>query len=69
MATAISPADPMFWLHHSNVDRIWARWQVLNPKEKPVIDVKYKARRMLDPFGVTLDHGASIVSKHGYSYA
>jgi tyrosinase len=21
-----SPRDPIFWLHHCNVDRIWARW-------------------------------------------
>lgn len=24
---AISPNDPMFWLHHANVDRLWAQWQ------------------------------------------
>ncbi|RPB05865.1 Di-copper centre-containing protein [Choiromyces venosus 120613-1] len=23
--------DPIFWLHHTNVDRIFAIWQVLNP--------------------------------------
>ncbi|KAF2460042.1 common central domain of tyrosinase-domain-containing protein [Lineolata rhizophorae] len=23
--------DPVFWLHHSNVDRLFAMWQVLNP--------------------------------------
>ncbi|PUU78148.1 hypothetical protein B9Z19DRAFT_1108432 [Tuber borchii] len=23
--------DPIFWLHHTNVDRIFALWQVLNP--------------------------------------
>jgi hypothetical protein len=22
-----SPNDPVFWLHHSNCDRIWAEWQ------------------------------------------
>lgn len=27
MATAASPADPLFWLHHAFVDRLWARWQ------------------------------------------
>lgn len=30
METERSPADPLFWLHHSNVDRIWARWQAKN---------------------------------------
>ncbi|MBX9258343.1 tyrosinase family protein [Desmonostoc muscorum CCALA 125] len=22
-----SPNDPIFWLHHANVDRLWAQWQ------------------------------------------
>ncbi|MBN3923022.1 tyrosinase family protein [Nostoc sp. NMS4] len=22
-----SPLDPVFWLHHANVDRLWAEWQ------------------------------------------
>lgn len=22
-----SPADPLFWLHHANIDRIWSVWQ------------------------------------------
>ncbi|WP_406209801.1 tyrosinase family protein [Kitasatospora sp. NBC_01560] len=27
MSQAFSPNDPVFWLHHANVDRIWAAWQ------------------------------------------
>jgi tyrosinase len=27
MAGAFSPNDPVFWLHHANVDRLWANWQ------------------------------------------
>lgn len=26
METYVSPADPLFWLHHSNIDRIWNLW-------------------------------------------
>jgi len=26
MGTALSPLDPIFWLHHANIDRIWATW-------------------------------------------
>ncbi|BAC75067.1 putative monophenol monooxygenase [Streptomyces avermitilis MA-4680 = NBRC 14893] len=22
-----SPNDPVFWLHHANIDRLWAQWQ------------------------------------------
>jgi hypothetical protein len=27
MATDRSPGDPIFWLHHAFVDRLWAQWQ------------------------------------------
>jgi hypothetical protein len=26
MALGSSPTDPIFWLHHCNIDRIWYRW-------------------------------------------
>jgi len=35
MSTARSPTDPVFWLHHANVDRLWARWQKRNPRKRP----------------------------------
>lgn len=25
--------DPIFWLHHCNVDRIWGLWQALHPEQ------------------------------------
>ncbi|KAK0649934.1 hypothetical protein B0T16DRAFT_492448 [Cercophora newfieldiana] len=27
----ISPSDPVFWLHHAQVDRLWTIWQNQNP--------------------------------------
>lgn len=27
MSLPTSPNDPAFWLHHANIDRLWARWQ------------------------------------------
>ncbi len=27
MSGRYSPNDPIFWLHHANVDRLWANWQ------------------------------------------
>jgi Common central domain of tyrosinase. len=27
-----SPNDPVFFLHHCNIDRLWAYWQLRNPK-------------------------------------
>jgi tyrosinase len=26
-----SPNDPVFWLHHCNLDRLWATWQFAHP--------------------------------------
>ena len=37
MNSASSPADPIFFLHHANIDRIWFNWQKSNsdiPKNK-----------------------------------
>lgn len=28
-----APNDPVFWLHHANVDRCWAQWRRRNPDE------------------------------------
>lgn len=30
-----SAFDPVFWFHHSNVDRLWALWQTKRPGEDP----------------------------------
>lgn len=39
MATGESPLDPIFWLHHSNIDRLWKRWLALgNGRSNPTAD-------------------------------
>lgn len=30
MGRFLSPLDPVFWIHHCNVDRIWAHWNLTN---------------------------------------
>ncbi|MER5726786.1 tyrosinase family protein [Streptomyces sp. NPDC002138] len=32
MASAASPNDPVFWMHHAFVDMLWAEWQARHPK-------------------------------------
>ncbi|MFI6252416.1 tyrosinase family protein [Streptomyces sp. NPDC051016] len=32
MATGVSPNDPVFWLHHAFVDKLWAEWQRRHPQ-------------------------------------
>ncbi|MFD2884266.1 tyrosinase family protein [Pseudomonas lini] len=31
MGLSSSPNDPVFFLHHCNVDRLWAAWQAKHP--------------------------------------
>jgi len=33
--TRTSPTDPIFWLHHAEVDRLWQKWRAANPTPKP----------------------------------
>ena len=31
MTRMTSPNDPIFFLHHANIDRLWAKWQLTHP--------------------------------------
>ncbi|OEJ23562.1 tyrosinase [Streptomyces agglomeratus] len=31
MGTGVSPNDPVFWMHHAFIDRLWAQWQARHP--------------------------------------
>lgn len=60
-----SPADPLFFLHHANIDRIWADWEKAHRRAVPP-----NTSEVLKPppiFGVTV---ASVqrVRDLGYSY-
>ena len=37
MATGWSPLDPLFWLHHAQVDRLWWEWAGAHPGEHPAL--------------------------------
>ena len=37
MNPASSPNDPVFFLHHSNIDRLWAVWQRKHPRAAPYL--------------------------------
>lgn len=42
MATMQSPLDPIFWLHHANVDRLWVAWVAAGGGRKmPTIKSSY----------------------------
>ncbi len=31
MLAWVSPNDPVFWLHHAFIDKLWAEWQRRHP--------------------------------------
>ncbi|HEY0791684.1 MAG TPA: tyrosinase family protein [Chthoniobacterales bacterium] len=33
MGIFMSPLDPIFWLHHANIDRLWKVWEGKNPTD------------------------------------
>jgi tyrosinase len=55
--------DPIFWAHHSTVDRIWRLWQLKHPNAPmPFIDTA------LPPFSLTVRQTLDVIPL-GYDYA
>lgn len=63
----ISPADPLFWLHHAEVDRIWSAWQA-NPANTGKNPTLTAAAATMDPWTETAAQLSSITAL-GYTYA
>ncbi|MCD0164935.1 tyrosinase family protein [Deinococcus sp. 12RED42] len=66
MATMSSPADPVFWLHHAAIDRIWSLFQWRDPDAYP--DRLVGRSTLLDPWPA---HVVDVldVTRLGYRYA
>lgn len=63
--TSFSPTDPIFWLHHAEVDRLWSVWQATHPTEAPSLQGN---DLNMDPWPSTYDQVASVEAL-GYIYA
>lgn len=42
-----APADPIFWMHHAQVDRVWSQWQTAHPGKNPTL---IGASAIMDPW-------------------
>ena len=48
MIRADAPNDPIFWLFHASIDKIWDDWEKLNP------GIGYANRtKIIEPFGIS----------------
>jgi tyrosinase len=61
-----APADPVFWMHHANIDRLWAVWQASaagSGKNPPLMG----ADAVMDPYPET-EPDTRTTSSLGYIY-
>jgi tyrosinase len=66
MQTFMSPLDPIFWLHHCNIDRLWAEWNA-PPRNHPNTSNGLWRNFTLRPFN-TLVGILQSVTQLGYTY-
>ncbi len=61
-----APADPLFWMHHAQVDRVWSIWQARpsNAGKNPSLT---GSNLIMDPWNETENQVRSITTL-GYSY-
>ena len=60
----ISPADPLFWTHHAQIDRLWSQWQINHPGQNPTLA---GAKAIMDPWLENESQLRSITAL-GYAY-
>ncbi|KAJ0302498.1 hypothetical protein COL516b_007033 [Colletotrichum fioriniae] len=66
----IAAFDPIFWLHHANIDRIFAIWQACNPgkyvtPQYPTEDTVFRAKDVKEDKDTSLPPFAHAVKEDG----
>lgn len=65
-AIPTAPADPMFWMHHANIDRLWSVWQA-SPNGAGKNPPLSGAAAVMDPYPYTEPQTRDIAAL-GYDY-
>jgi tyrosinase len=64
---ATAPADPIFWMHHANIDRLWWQWQQAHPGKNPSLSGSGPTSPVMDPWAYTETDTRDITTL-GYEY-
>jgi tyrosinase len=69
----IASADPIFWMHHANIDRIWTLWQYSNRAQFPnlapnTLDDEGQPANVMDPWTFSEVDARDTIGL-GYTYA
>jgi tyrosinase len=69
MVQAASPNDPVFWLHHCMLDRLWAMWRKRNPSS-PYLPTSGgpTGHNLNDPMWPWSETPASCLDHHDFGY-
>ena len=60
--------DPIFYLHHANVDRLWAAWQAAHPGPLPASEATFALPPFNKPFTTQWQVGADVESTDALDY-
>ncbi|MBX3565056.1 MAG: tyrosinase family protein [Sphingomonas sp.] len=71
MATMQSPQDIVFWMHHANIDRLWAAWTLAGQgRQMPAADMPYWGGQLEYETGMSVRRADAISTETlGYRYA
>ena len=64
---ATAPADPIFWMHHANIDRLWWQWQQAHPGKNPSLSGTGATSPVMDPWTYT-EADTRDITALGYEY-
>lgn len=60
-----APCDPVFWMHHAEIDRLWSVWQASHAGQNPPLA---GAAAVMDPWSETEPDTRDTIAL-GYTYA
>lgn len=70
-SVSLAGFDPIFYLHHANVDRLWAIWQYSHPAALPANEANLELEPFNQPYSTSWRLGSEVETTDmlGYRYA